>query len=183
MASTWIKTLSKAKDEWIALMTSRSQNYFESNIKVIEYLVNKKKMRGVLVVLNRPYSDFKKALGEKKVDLNNLIIIDCATKLANNEPKREENVLFLSGPRNLSDISVAIDQAIDAIDGDKFLFLDSLSTLLIYHESDTITQFIHFLTSKLRNSNVKGIIILLDRDLNEKVGKIISQFADMILEV
>ena len=183
MAKNWMSSLKNANNEWIALITSKSSNYFESNIKIIKFLAKTKGMNGVLVVLNRPFSDFRDRLKKEKIDPSKFFIIDCATKLSDSQPKRQENVLFLSSPRNLSDVSVAIDQGLNAIEGDKFLFLDSLSTLLIYHESTTITQFIHFLTSKLRNSKVKGVIILLEKDLNDKIGKVVSQFADMVLEV
>ena len=186
MTKNWISEIKKIKDieDWMLLLSFKKNNYLDSIAKIVDYLAVKSKIEGVLVILNRPYDDYVKFLAKNKIKTDNLSFIDCSTKLANNEPERKKNVLFMSGPTNLSDIAIGITQLLGNIKSkEKFLVLDSLSTLLVYHNSNTITQFMHFISSKLRNDNVKGVIILLERDMKEQIGSVVSQFADLVLEV
>ena len=62
------------------------------------------------------------------------------------------------------------------IKDNKFVLLDSISTLLIYNEPETISKFVHFLTVKMRVLNLSVILI----GLNENQGFLaeLSQYCD-----
>ena len=76
-----------------------------------------------------------------------------------------------------------MDQAVRALPGkDKFLFFDSLNTLLIYNEIQTVIKFIHFLASKMRVWKVKGIIISLEKKADEELINELSQFCDIKID-
>lgn len=186
MVKDWITDLKKIEniEDWMVLLSFKNSDYLQSLSKMVDYLTDASKMEGVIVILNRPYDDYVKFLTRNNIKTDKLFFIDCVTKLSENQPVRDKNVLFMMNPMNLSDIAIAISQLLSNIKNkNKFLVLDSLSTLLIYHDSNTITQFMHFIASKLRNENVKGVIILLERDMKEQIGAVVSQFADLVLEV
>lgn len=186
MSKDWINKLKKLKniEDWLVILSPKNANYSDSILKIIKYLNEDLKGDGGIVIFNRPYEDYIKLLKSNKIKTEKLKFIDCVTKLSKKEPGKEDNVLFIRNPMNLSDIAIGITQVISSMKSkEKFLVIDSLSTLLIYHDSSTITQFMHFVSSKLRNENVKGVIVLLERDMKEQIGSVVSQFAELVLEV
>lgn len=149
----------------------------------MNYFVNEKHLPGVYVTLNKPYYIVKRTLNNENIDTKMIIFIDGATPISNKKNKREEDCLFIGSLEKLSDISVAIDQAITAIHGDKFLFFDSINTLAIFNKHSTVERFIHFITQKLREWKVKGIIISLYEKSEAHLLDSLTQFSDARIDI
>lgn len=169
--------------EFIALATVSAKSYQKINIELIRHLTKTKNVPGVYVTLNKPFDIIKSVLEGKGVDTNMVIFIDAVTKTAGGKVSKTKNCLFIGNPENLSDISVAMDQAVRALPGkEKFLFFDSLSTLLLYNSVETVVRFIHFLAGKMRVWKVKGIIISLERKADKDLIEELSQFCDIVMD-
>lgn len=180
------KFQSELKDlkEYIALATVDAKNYQETNIKIIKHLTQHDNIPGVYVTLNKPFSTLLSLFEKKGVDTRLIIFIDAVTKISGGELEKKDNCLFIGNPENLSDISVAMDQAVRAIRGkEKFLFFDSLSTLLVYNKATTVARFIHFLASKMRAWQVKGIIISLRKESDQELINELSQIVDVLIDL
>ncbi len=174
----------KEAKQYVALATVEATKYQPTNIEIIHYLVEIENTPGVYVTLNKPYEVVRDLLKEKKIRVDMIIFIDGVTKTVGGEMKKEKNCLFIGSPENLSDISLAMDQAVRAITNkEKFLFFDSLTTLLIYNQVSTVAKFIHFLSTKMRVWGVKGIIITLQKESNKELIDELSQFCDVQLEL
>lgn len=170
------------KEGGIVLVLAKAENYTKAVLKLIEHAVNIKKEPGVYVTLNKPYASMKKLL-ENKVDLRMLIFIDVFTQLAGGKLEKSEGVLFLNNAEDLTGLSIALDQAVKSIPTkQKFVFFDSLSTLLIYNKSGSVTKFIHFLTCKMRLWEINGIFISLDEEDDQVISKL-KMFCDRIMHL
>jgi len=177
------KELQLSKD-YVALATVSARAYQETNMEIIEYLVNEQNTPGVYVTLNKPFDVVKAALDAKQVNTDMILFIDAVTKTAGGNAERTDKCLFIGNPENLSDISMSMDQAVRAIpEGEKFLFFDSLNTLLLYNHAATVAKFVHFLSTKMRVWKVKGIIISLEKESNKELIDELSQFCDIHIEV
>ncbi len=169
--------------EFIALATVSAEEYQKTNIQLVKHLTKEKNIPGVYVTLNKPFDIMKNILEKGGVDTRMIIFIDAVTKTASGNVSKTKNCLFIGNPENLSDISVAMDQAVRALPGkEKFLFFDSLSTLLLYNSVGTVARFIHFLAGKMRVWKVKGIIISLERDADKELIEELSQFCDVVMD-
>ena len=178
--------LQKVKDlkEFIALATVDAKKYQETNLEIIKHLTQQDNIPGVYVTLNKPFKTMQELFKKKDIDARLIIFIDAVTKTAGGEIEKKGNCLFIGNPENLSDISVAMDQAVRAIPGkEKFLFFDSLNTLLVYNKVSTVARFIHFLASKMRVWEVKGIIISLRKESDKDLINELSQYCDLIMEL
>ncbi|MDF1534700.1 MAG: hypothetical protein P1P69_09410 [Methanosarcinaceae archaeon] len=180
-----IKTIDEAlKDETepgISLVLTTAKKYNEANVTLTEYMVNTKGIPGVYVTLNKPYRTMIKNL-DGKVDLRMLIFIDAITKSTGGKINKEDECLYLDTMQNLTDLGVAIDQAIRAIPNDeKFLLFDSLSTLLIYSQVGSVSKFIHFLTGKIRALGVNGILLSLVHGEEDEFLSQLSMFCDQTI--
>jgi hypothetical protein len=61
--------------------------------------------------------------------------------------------------------------------------VDSLSTLLIYNKPDAVVKLVHSIANKVRVENVQGVFLMIKTEENLDIIKIISQFADTVIEV
>ena len=165
----------------ISLVLTNAKKYNEANIALTEYMVNTKGIPGVYVTLNKPYRTMKKNL-EGKVDLRMLIFIDAITKSTGGKITKDDECLYLDTMQNLTDLGVAIDQAIRAIPNEeKFLLFDSLSTLLIYSQVGSVAKFIHFLTGKIRALGVNGVLLSLVHGEDDELLSQLSMFCDQTI--
>lgn len=108
-----------------------------------------------------------------------IIFIDAITLPSGGKTNDSDRCLYLSDLRNLSDLAVIIDEAIDAIPYEnKFLFLDSLSTLLLYNNTGSAAKFAHFLTGKLRAFDLDAIFLSLELESDAEFLTQLSLFCD-----
>jgi|SRR3989344_5023548 len=170
--------------EYIALATVDAKNYQKTNLDIIKHLTQNENIPGVYVTLNKPHAVLKKLFDKANIDSRLIIFIDAVTQIDSSEVKRKDNCLLIGNPENLSDISIAMDQAVRAIKGkEKFLFFDSLSTLLVYNKAATVARFIHFLATKMRSWQVKGIIISLRKESDKELINELSQIVDVLIDL
>lgn len=172
-----IKKNLKGFSDYVALATVSPKSYREVNLEIIRFLTESN-MPGVYVTLNAPYATIKKRLEDNGIDTRLIIFIDAVTKTSQGI-EREENCLFIGNPQNLSDISVAMDQAVRSLPTSKrFLFFDSLSTLLLYNNATSVAQFVHFLSGRMHVWKVNGIIISLQSKKDKELIDSLLPFCD-----
>lgn len=175
----------KLKDlkQYVALATVGAKHYQKTNLEIIRHLINNENIPGVYVTLNKPFETMESILEKEKIDTKMIIFIDAVTKTAGGKIEKTEKCLFIGAPDNLSDISIAMDQAVRALPSkNKFVFFDSLSTLLIYNDISTVARFIHFLAGKMRVWKVKGIIVSLRKEKDKELINELTQFCDVTFD-
>lgn len=170
-------------EQYVALATVNAGRYQQVNIELIHYLTAIDGTPGVYVTLNKPFTTMEDLFKRADIDTEMIIFIDAVTRTTGGNVEKITKCLFIGSPENLSDISLAMDQAVRAIPGEKkFLFFDSLNTLLIYNKAVTVAKFIHFLSGKMRIWHVKGIIISLEKESDRELLSELSQFCDIRLD-
>jgi KaiC/GvpD/RAD55 family RecA-like ATPase len=167
--------------EYVALAVVDAKDYQATNLEFVKTFV-KKKVPGVYITLSKPYDTLINIFKRKGINSKMIIFIDAVTKTAGG-PTKKDNCLFIGSPENLSDIAIAMDQGVKALQKEKFVFFDSLSVLLLYNDPTSVAKFIHFLASKMRVWKVKGIIVSLKRKEDKKLINEILQFCDLMLNI
>ena len=173
---TFAKEIKSLKD-YILLITVDAKSYQNAVINVLKFLVNEQGTPGVYVTLNKPYEIMQRNLASNNIDPRLVIFIDASSRAEGT--KKVENCLYIGNPEKLSDMSVAMDQAIKALPTtDKFLIFDSLNTLAIFNKPATVARFIHFLAGKMREWKIKGVIITLEKETEQSLLDELTQFSD-----
>jgi len=168
---------------YVALATVGARDYQKTNLKIISNLTEDQNIPGVYVTLNKPFNTMLEIFKREKVDPRMIIFIDAVTKTAGGESEKTEQCLFIGAPDNLSDISIAMDQAVRSLPSkERFVFFDSLSTLLLYNNVQTVARFIHFLAGKMRVWKVKGVIVSLRKEKDKELIDELTQFCDITLD-
>src|SRR3989338_2337132 len=175
------KEVSNLKD-YLLLVTVDAKNYQNTAIDLLRFLVNEQGNPGVYVTLNKPYEVIQRNLANSSIDARLIIFIDAASRAE--QTKKIDNCLYIGSPEKLSDISVAMDQAIKALtSSDKFLIFDSINTLSIFNKPATVARFIHFLAGKIREWKIKGIIVTLEKETEQALLDELTQFSDARLDL
>ncbi|MDD5416590.1 MAG: ATPase domain-containing protein [Candidatus Aenigmarchaeota archaeon] len=178
------KELTNINEHKIVLVVEDATEYLKTNIKILRIFCNDKKIHGIYITANRPYESIKKLLEENKIDSAKLFFIDTITNTKNIKSKKVQNCIYISSAESLTEISIAISELVKIIPGkDRFLFLDSITTLLMYNSAGTTTKFVHFLTNKIREWGISGVLVSLERETDEKLISQLSQFVDKIIYV
>ena len=176
---TFKKEVRSLKD-YLILVTVDAKDYQKAAVDIVSSLVNEDGIPGVYVTLNKPYDIMKRILENNSIDTRLIIFIDAASTT---DTKKVGNCLYVGSAEKLSDMSVAMDQAVKALPGEKFLIFDSLNTLAIFNKPATVARFIHFLTGKIREWKVKGIIITLEKETEEALLDELTQFSDARIDI
>ncbi len=167
----------KSLNDYILLLTVDAKNYQKTAIDVLKFLVTDQGIPGVYVTLNKPYEIMLRNLASSNIDPRLVIFIDATSRTEGS--KKIENCLFIGNPEKLSDLSVAMDQAVKALTTEKkFLIFDSLNTLAIFNKPATVARFIYFLTAKMREWKIMGVILTLERETEQSLMDDLTQFSD-----
>jgi len=169
--------------DYIALVLVDAKNYQEQCTNLIKQFTEKENIPGVYVTLNKPFETMQRILEAEGIDTRKIIFIDGITETSGGRTEKTKRCLFIGSPEKLNDIGMALDQAVRTIPSqEKFVFFDSLSTLLLYNKSGTVGRFSHFLTGKMRVWKVKGIIISLEKEADQVLINELTQFCDKTID-
>jgi hypothetical protein len=176
------KELADVDEGTIVLVETAIENAPEVGLDAIRTMV-KKGFTGIIVSASRPYTNLVAVYEKGGIDTKKVFIIDCVTKASSVEPKEAANVAYLDSVSDLTTMSLAINNAIETIEGKKFVFLDSISTMLIYNRPDIFAKFVHIMMTKMRVGSVSGILISFESENNKEVRAEIVQLCDRVIKV
>ncbi len=170
--------------EFVVLVVSTQENYEDTNIEILKLLCNEQKLSGLYITIDHSYAITSKMLSERGIDIDNMFFIDLIKGTPKDVPERRKNCLFIPSPKSLTDLGIAIDEAIHAAKNkQKFLFVESVSALLLYNTVGTVKKLEHFLAVRMRMGGLKGILISLHEGTEKEIIPFLAQFCDKVIKV
>ncbi|MFH1473543.1 MAG: hypothetical protein ABIE55_01480 [Candidatus Aenigmatarchaeota archaeon] len=176
------KEMKSLPTNFVLMVLVDSINYSKVNLGILDYIINKMQVGGVYISVNRPADSMIKTLQEKNINTKKMFFIDCISKTVSGKMERKENILYATSPENLTDIGFAISQIIKSTKSpDYFLFLDSVSTLLIYNSVRSVAKFSHFLINIIRMNNLKGVVMSVEKETDKFVRRTLYVLSDKVI--
>jgi KaiC/GvpD/RAD55 family RecA-like ATPase len=154
--------------------------YQEAVFELLRYFTAKIP-RGVYVSLNKPFSVLTKSFEKAGISCASLFFVDGITNVPSIQEDKDH--ACLGSGVDLSNLCIAISKAINGISGDKYLVLDSLSTLLIYNDSKSVAKFAHLLTEKMRRWNASGSLLTVEMNAERDVVSQLAPFCDKVVKI
>jgi hypothetical protein len=179
------KELANLPQGWIAMLETKADMLMEVNINAVKHL-SSKNYNVIMVSGVRPYNYLLEVYDKNKVNRKKIFIIDCICQgqlKGRGTIKTDENVEFLKSLAHLTDLSLAIDNTIKKINGEKVLFIDSISAFLIHNDPNKFTAFIHTVLTKMRINMVSGLVISIVPGVDEKLKSDIMQLCDKVIKI
>ena len=179
----------------VVLFLANPKKYMDINLEIIKIVMKENKFSGIYVTVNRPFSTLMDIMKKKGIDTDRIFFIDCITKMIpaprgislipQKKFEIKKNCIFIPSPARLTEIGLALSEALAGMKHpkNKFLYLDSLSTLSIYNDLGTIAKFVHFLTTRVRLFGVVGLIMCVEKKMDDRLSNILSEVCDMTIEV
>ena len=166
----------------IVLIETTAEKSIEINMHLAKFL-SEKNDSGIIVSTNRPYSNLIEIYKENGIDLGKLFFLDCVSKNRRGEVKAG-NVAFLENLSSLTDISISISDSISIIQGyKKFVFFDSINTILIQNKPHVFARFVYGVLMKMRLNGVGGVLISIKDDNNTEIRAEVAQLCDKVIEI
>jgi KaiC/GvpD/RAD55 family RecA-like ATPase len=132
------------------------------------------------VSLNKPYQTLLSVFQKQGIDPHKIVFIDGVT--AGFKQAGLQEVVFVSSPRALTEINIAINKVIQK-DHIQHIIFDSISTLLAYEQPSTVIKFSHSVISSLRAAKIKGAFVGLVEDSKGELVKDLSMFVDKVIVI
>ena len=168
----------------ITLILTPAVDYFRSILVILDVLVNEKDCGGVYMTVSKPHAFVSRVLDRENIPTNKLFFIDFISCMAGEKVGTRGNCVFVENPTSLEEISMYADELIEKLETpEKFLLLDSLSTLLIYNNAQSVKKFSHFLINKLRMDGMSGIFVTLDEDTSRDLTDTLIHLCDSVITV
>ncbi|MFH1587610.1 MAG: hypothetical protein ABID38_07170 [Candidatus Diapherotrites archaeon] len=168
-------------NEYVMLVIVKSKNYESTILAFMDIFLNDQKLFGTYITTNKPFRKILSRFLEQGIKADNLFFIDCVTKEA---PEERVGGVKVFSSQNVTEINVLLDKAIKTKKkGAEFIFLDSISTLLVYNEEKTVEKFVHALLERIYHWKTKGIFITVETKANELIVENLSLFFDKIVRI
>jgi hypothetical protein len=179
------KFIKNLKPKTVVLFIIDAKKYHKIHPKVLKTIIEEKCFAGIYITINKPYNTLVKYLKENDIDTKNIFFIDAISRVVGGTIKMTKDCLFIPSPTQLTDLAIAMTQAIESMKHreNKFIFLDSLSTLLIYNSFEVTAKFVHFIITRLRVFGLVGLIISIEKQIDEKMLNILIEMCDKVVEV
>ncbi len=127
---------------------------------------------------------------ENKLNLpmDRIGIIDCVTKTSGGAVVENENIKMASSPVDLTGIGVKISQFFEEFLMKKKiqknqLHINSVSTILMYSNFQTIFRFLHVFTGRIKSTGALGIYLIDGGMHDERTLVTLKQLFDGIIEI
>ncbi len=173
------------KPRTVVLFISSGKSFHKTNMTILRSILKIKNYFGIYVSISKPYEILIEKLKKEKIDINRLFFIDAISKSVFDKIEVKENCIYIPSPQSLTDLAIVISRIVESMKRkeNKFLFLDSLSTLLMYNKPEVVAQFVHFLVTRLRFFGLIGIIISIEKQIDEKLLYLLIEICDKVWEV
>ncbi len=159
-------------------------NYSDLIQALFEHIHSRPEDVWAYVTITRPYESIVKQFGDLASSRGNIKFIDCISRAAGLS-KIDSNCVFIESPAHLEKIIMEIlnifRNAGDNVQ--KYLIIDSLSSLLIYNDAQLVTEFFAHLTNRTRLSDIHSVSIAIEEEMNDNINKIIYLRSDKIIKL
>ena len=118
------------------------------------------------------------------INNQNIIFIDCISHAAGIS-KEKSNCIYIESPSQLESILLEIMNSYKNTDDkkNKYLIIDSLSSLVIYNDAPLVTEFFTHLINRTRLSDITTISLTIEEEMNDNIRKILYLKSDKIIKL
>jgi len=145
-----LKKLKKLGKKYSVLIISPIESLQKNINQACGHLV--KTGKPVLYVsLNKPHDTVKAALEKQGIATQKIFFVDCLAQ-PSGKPPRDDNVIHVESPADLTSLEIAIAEFLEKIQGEKSVLVDALATLLIYNSEELTIKFTKSILEKSQDS-------------------------------
>lgn len=168
-------------DKRVIMVEAKSERHKAVLASLMDILASKNGMGGVYLSITKPSESIIAAITESGIDSRDIFFIDCISLMAGKmQAEKSDKVVYVENPSSLEEISMYLDRMLDrVVSPNKFLFLDSVSSLLIYNTDKSVKEFTHYLINKIRLEQLMGVILTIEKKEAEDLVRTLTPMCDL----
>jgi len=134
---------------------------------------------------DRVIADYRARLADP--DAAEIGIVDCVTRHQGRSPTDTPTVKYTSSPVDMTGIGIKFSEFVETFYADRGIqqnrvVVDSLSTLLMYSDLQTVFRFMHVLTSRIEDAEALGIHVVESTAHDAESMNTLKQLFDGVIE-
>jgi KaiC/GvpD/RAD55 family RecA-like ATPase len=158
VATLFSENLEKHPSSCVFMVEVPDESYFDVNTETVKVLADRG-YSGIYISINRPYAKLVPLLKKKGIDTEKLLFIDAASSQADAAGKDRMQCIYISKNIKVDELVRAVYTLLPRLKGEnKFLFLDSITTLTLYQPLSEALRFAGFLGRTIRKEKAKCVI-------------------------
>lgn len=175
----------KLGKDWINLLEIPMDNHLEVTTEALKILINEQGYECVYVTLSKPAPELEKLFKSKGVDTSKLSFVDAISRMYGVKQVPSKKYNYTSGPIDIDSITIALKSLLASLNQEKkLIFLDSITTVLLYNSLPKTIRFSQFLTQTLKKIGVDGVLVSVAKGLtNERLVQEISKLCDKAISI
>lgn len=148
----------------------------DADLEILK-LLSDSKIPCIYLSFNKTCKNILENLEKSNVDKSRIHIIDCVSSSKDLIGKS----VYKGNISDLTEINILIKDLVQKIKNETYSVIDDMSTLLIYHTKETIARFMHNLTAKVSENELK--LIVLTTYMEEYLMDKVVPFFDKVIEI
>ncbi len=165
----------------IALLEASADKTQETGLAAIKHLTSKGQA-AIILSASRPHANLMALYKKSGIDAQKIIVIDCVSKSQTPNPPKADNAAYLDNLSDLTAMSISLQKFLDSTKGKKFVYIDSITTLLVYNNAKDLARFVHYILTKLRIIGAGGILVAIEGETDKEVRAEIAQLCDKVIK-
>lgn len=175
--------LNKLGAGWVSLLQVPIKFSSTLNIETMKILQSLG-YKGIYITIVKDYISLSQSFKDAGIDESRLFFIDAISKMYGVKAIEDKHVQYVEGPLAIEEITKGVAKLNQEIGGEKkFVFLDSITTLLLYNSFEKSIAFSEFLFKGFKSDGLIGIVVsLADAKCSEKVIEELQSISDEIID-
>lgn len=172
----------EVQESVLCLMLAQAEKIQDMNLMVVKKMMEHN-CTPLIITVNKPHKVLTRMYAKEGIAPDAYFVVDAVTQYSGGECPPSPRVKYVTNPSNLTDLGIAITEILKKMPaGKKCIMFDSVSMLLIHIPSATASKFLHFVTNKLKLSDVSGIFLCVEKGLDPAVLAQMSTSVDRITD-
>lgn len=165
------KILNEAPPNKTLIIQFPVNHIWECNSSVIKIL-QRHGYSGIYVTLTKSYYEIIHEFQNMEIDVDSLIFIDGISRLYGYQEIKSDNVSYIRGPVALKDLASKIKSGMARVKSKKkFIFIGSLSSLMLYNSPERLSKFLFDLNEIINSDHA---LILASQYCNSDIAETVE---------
>lgn len=173
----------QAEKGWITLIQVPIENAQTINLESI-LILQSLGYKGMYISLSKDFFELKEIMGAKGIDINQIVVVDGVSEMYGTQKAKNGNVRYVEGPLSISNILAEVETfAKEDAEDKKFVFLDSITTVLMYNSLDRTVNFGSTLIKLTTKLDMVGVLVSVSSGITniqmvDELSKVSTQTID-----